>query len=229
MADRKRLGIFGWGIVAPKSPDIATFEANLEAGGTWLSPFRGFGPSNFLVGYPEFDFERYRPWFDERFPPAKFSQLKEKMGPMVQYAIGAFIQSLTQNPGIEAHLQSLGTRCHVYVGTGLGEMTISYQESIRYDRALRKWNEFWSAPERCEPLRRHRAGEIDTGAPVAPETLSIGSEAWIDAKHEWESYWAERSDALREYLAEAATIHGEPVPPASGSAKLTSIRQKLNR
>ena len=229
MGERKRIGVFGWGVVAPKSPDVDTFEQNLERADTWLEPFRGFGPSNFLVGYPAFDFETYHPWFDQRFPPAKFSQLKDKMGPMVQYAMGAFIQSLNQNPGIEAFLQSLGTKCHVYVGTGLGEMTVQHEQSIVFDRAMRRWNEFWAAPERCAALRAHRDDDGATDAPVDPSTLTIGSEAWIDAKHAWETYWAEHSDALREYLAEARSIHGEPVPPSSGSAKLSSIRQKLNR
>ncbi|HXG58604.1 MAG TPA: beta-ketoacyl synthase N-terminal-like domain-containing protein [Thermoanaerobaculia bacterium] len=229
MPNRKRIGIFGWGVVAPKSPNVEAFERNLERADTWLTPFQGYGPSNFLVGEPEFDFEAYHSWFDERFPPAKFSQLKEKMGPMVQFAIGAFIQSLGQNPGIEQYLQGLGTRCHVYVGTGLGDMTIIHQESVRYDRALRRWNEFWASPERCEALRRHRAGDPDPDSPPDPAEFTVGTEEWIDAKHQWESYWAERSDALRQYLAEAAAIHSEPVPPASGSAKLSSIRQKLNR
>jgi 3-oxoacyl-(acyl-carrier-protein) synthase len=228
-AERKRIGVFGWGIVAPKSPDVATFERNLADSGTWLEPFTGFGPSNFLVGVPAFDFETYRPWFEERFPPAKFSQLKDKMGPMVQYAIGSYIQSLTQNPGIESFLQSLGTKCHVYVGTGLGELTVTHEEALRFDRAMRRWNEFWAAPDRCAALRQHRDEETDSHAPHDPATLEIGSEAWIDAKHAWESYWAQRSDALLEYLAEAREIQGEPVPPSSGSAKLTSIRQKLNR
>src|SRR5580765_7207539 len=104
---RKRIGIFGWGVVAPKSPNIAAFERNLAHAETWLSPFRGYGPSNFLVGYPEFDFEAYHGWFDERFAPAKYAQLNDKMGPMVKFAIGSFIQSLSQNPGIETYLQSL--------------------------------------------------------------------------------------------------------------------------
>lgn len=229
MVKRKRVGIFGWGVVAPKSPNIDAFEQNLERADTWLTPFRGFGPSNFLVGYPEFDFETYHGWFDSRFPPAKFGQLKEKMGPMVQYAIGAFIQSLEQNPGIETYLQSLGTRCHVYVGTGLGEMTVMASEAVGYDRAQRRWNEFWGAPERCTPLAQHLAGAIDPNAPRNPSELAIGSEEWIEAKHDWEAYWAEQSDKLAEYLKEAAAIHGEPVPPSSGSAKLGSIRQKLNR
>ena len=226
---RKRIGIFGWGVVAPKSPNIAAFERNLAHAETWLSPFRGYGPSNFLVGYPEFDFEAYHGWFDERFAPAKYAQLNEKMGPMVKFAIGSFIQSLSQNPGIETYLQSLGTKCHVYVGTGLGELTITFEESVRYDRAQRRWNEFWAKAERCEPLRRHVAGETDLNAPRDPSQLDTGSEEWIDAKHAWEAYWMERSDALRDYLTEAATIHSEPVPPSSGSAKLSMIRQKLNR
>jgi len=229
MGERKRIGVFGWGVVAPKSPDIGAFERNLAVGGTWLEPFRGYGQSNFLVGYPEFDFDRYRPWFDERFPPAKFSQLKDKMGPMVQYAMGSFIQSLSQNPGIESYLQSLGTKCHVYVGTGLGELTITYDESQRFGRAMNRWNEFWSAPERCSALRLHRDSEPDPHAPPDPSTFELGSEAWIEAKRTWQSYWAERSDGLSEYLAEARAIQSEPVPPSSGSAKLSSIRQKLNK
>ncbi len=220
--------MFGWGLVAPKSPNIDAFERNLEHADTWLSPFTGYGQSNFLVGYPDFDFEAYHAWFDQRFPPAKYSQLNDKMGPMVQFAIGAFIQSLEQNPGIEEYLQRLGTRCHVYVGTGIGDITITQTEAVRYERALRRWNEFWAAPERCAPLRAHLDGESDANAPRNPAELPIGSETWIEAKYDWEAHWAATSDALAEYLREARAIHGEPVPPSSGSAKLSSIRQKLN-
>ena len=229
MTQRKRIGIFGWGIVAPRSPDVETFEQNLERAGTWLSPFLDYGPSNFLVGYPEFDFERYRTWFDERFAPSKFSQLKEKMGSVAQYAIGAFLQSLSQNPGMESYLQSLGLKCHVYVGTGLGDIPVQHEQSLRYDRARKRWNEFWAAPERCAPLRHHLSGRKDATAPPPPESHALGSEAWIEGKHAWESFWAARSDGLADYLAEAAAIQKEPVPPSSGSAKLGSIRQKLSR
>ena len=229
MSQRPRIGIFGWGLVAPKSPNIEVFERNLESTDTWLSPYTGYGQSNFLVGYPEFDFDAYRPWFDERFPPAKYAQLKEKMGPNVQYAIGAFIQSLGQNPGLEQYLQALGTQCHVYVGTGIGDITITQQEAIRYERALRRWNEFWAAPERCSPLRAHAEGTREATAPRHPDELTIGTEAWIEAKYEWEAFWAVKSDALAAYLAEAREIHAEPVPPSSGSAKLNNIRAKLNK
>jgi len=229
MTDRKRVGIFGWGVVAPKSPNVDAFERNLEGADSWLTPFRGYGQSNFLVGEPEFDFETYHEWFDQRFPPAKFSQLSEKMGPMVKFAIGGFIQSLQQNPGIESYLQSLKTRCHVYVGTGLGDITITQTEALNHERATRRWNEFWAAPERCRALRLHLEGTVDPAAPRHPDEFTIGSEAWIEAKYAWEEFWAAKSDALHQYLSEAAAIQGEAVPPSSGSAKLTSIRQKLNR
>lgn len=230
MTNRARVGIFGWGVVAPKSSDIEAFERNLQSADTWLSPFEGYGQSNFLVGNPEFDFETYHAWFDARFPPAKYSQLDEKMGPMVKYAIGAFIQSLGQNPGLEQYLHSLGTACHVYVGTGLGDITITQEQSVLYDRKLRRWNAFWAAPERCTPLRLHLDGEkTATSAPPSPAALEVGSEDWIDAKHRWEEYWATQSDALSTYLAEARQVHSEPVPASSGSAKLSTLRQKLNR
>lgn len=227
MSERRRIGIFGWGIVAPRSRDIDDFERNLENSDSWLTPFREFGPSNFLVGYPEFSFEDYHEWFDARFPPSRFSQLDEKMGPITKYAIGAFIQSLRQNPGIEEHLQSLGLRCHVYVGTGLGDFPVIHQESVAYERAQHRWNEFWAAPERCEPLRRHLGGELDPNAPADPSGISIGTEEWVNAKHDWEAYWSPRSDALQEYLREARSIQSEPVPASSGSAKLGNIREKL--
>jgi 3-oxoacyl-(acyl-carrier-protein) synthase len=230
MDTRKRIGIFGWGVVAPKSPNVEVFERNLERTGSWLSPFKGYGPSNFLVGQPEFDFEAYRDWFDQRFPPARYAQVNEKMGPMVKYAVGAFIQSLSQNRGIENYLHSLGTQCHIYIGTGLGDVSVSHEQSLAFDRAMRRWNHFWAAPERCAALRSHRGGSPDPAAPGDPQEFAAGSEDWINAKHQWETYWAAKSDGLRTYLKEAAAIQAEPVPSSlSGSAKLGSIRQKLTR
>jgi 3-oxoacyl-[acyl-carrier-protein] synthase II len=92
-----RVGVFGWGIVAPKSPNIDAFRRNLASSDSWLAPFNGFGPDNFLVGTPEFQFSDYRPWVEARFPPRRFQQLEEKMDLPALYAIGAFLQALEQN------------------------------------------------------------------------------------------------------------------------------------
>lgn len=229
MKRQKRIGIFGWGVVAPKSPNIDAFEKHLSESGTWLVPFDGYGPSNFVVGQPEFELDSYRPWFDARFPSSRFAQFRDKMGPMVQFAIGSFIQALGQNDGMEKYLQDLGDKCHVYVGTGLGDISVQHEESLALERASRRWNAFWAAPERCEPLRRHRAGEADATAPVDPAAVEVGTEEWIDAKSEWDDYWMRRSDALTGYLRDAAEIQSEPVPQSAATGKLNTIRQKLSR
>ena len=65
-----RVGVFGWGIVAPKSPNIEAFARNLEKSESWLTPFDGFGPSNFLVGQPDFRFEDYKPGSTRASRPA---------------------------------------------------------------------------------------------------------------------------------------------------------------
>ena len=152
----RRVGIFGWGVVAPRSRNIEAFERNLSSAESWLSPFNGFGPDNFLVGMPEFDLADYRPWIDARFPGSRFTQLERKMGQPTQFAIGAFIQSLAQNPGLEQELQALGPRAHVYVGTGLGDLPTIRSISLDLYRAQRRWDRFWSAPERNSALRRWR-------------------------------------------------------------------------
>ena len=118
------------------------FARNLASAESWLSPFEGYGPNNFLVGNPEFSFEDYRGWIDERFPPSRYRQLVEKMDPTTLFAIGAFIQALGQNPGLEQELRRLGTRAHVYVGCGIGNVLTIAQATLAHDRAQRAWDRF---------------------------------------------------------------------------------------
>ncbi len=141
---RPRVGIFGWGIVAPTSPDIDTFARNLDATESWLAPFNGFGPDNFLVGTPPFDFGVYEGWVSERFAPRHYRRLVEKMDYPALYAVGAFIQALGQNAGIEQVLQSLGTAAHVYVGSGLGNLHTIYRESVALHERQARWDAFWA-------------------------------------------------------------------------------------
>ncbi|MEP6963491.1 MAG: beta-ketoacyl synthase N-terminal-like domain-containing protein, partial [Acidobacteriota bacterium] len=143
----KRIGVFGWGIVAPKSPTIDAFRHNLESAETWLTPFNGFGPDNFLVGTPEFHFEDYHGWVGERFAPRHFQRLIDKMDYPALYAVGAFIQSLGQNPGLEKVLQELGAQTHVYVGTGLGAIHTMYEASVALHKAQERWEKFWAGRE----------------------------------------------------------------------------------
>jgi len=230
----KRIGIYGWGIVAPKSPNVAAFERNLTEADSWLEHFDGFGPNNFLVGEPDFDFQDYKPWIDERFEPRKFAQLESKMGNMVKYAIGAFIQSLSHNEGLEAQLQTLGQQAHIYVGTGLGDLPTTYQVSREYYRARRRWNRFWSHPERNSLLAEYRQGDDarrsglreKLGVPEDPADLDPEDEDFDDALEAWGEFWVEHSDMLVKYLAELREIEAEGVGPDIEASKGQVIRRK---
>jgi 3-oxoacyl-[acyl-carrier-protein] synthase II len=142
-----RIGVFGWGVVAPKSRNIDAFRTNLGSASTWLEPFNGFGPDNFLVGLPDFDFSDYQDWIGKRFAPRHFQKLKEKMDFPAQYAMGAFIQALEQNRGLGAELESLRDQAHVYVGTGIGAIDTTYRASIALYEAQQRWDRFWSDRE----------------------------------------------------------------------------------
>src|SRR5690606_9143365 len=223
----RRAAIYGWGLVAPHSANIDEFERNLDGAESWLTPFNGFGPDNFLVGNPKFDFAAYQPWIEERFPPSRFRQLTDKMDPTSLYGIGAFIQSLGQNPGLERALMELGPQAHVYVGNALGAYPTVCRTAIEFHRAQRRWNRFWAAPERTAALREYVAhgGDVPVRDPATfedPDEREAAEDAWF-------GYWSERSEKLREYLAELREIEGQRVEGDVESGKLKVIRDKRRR
>ena len=236
----RRVGIFGWGVVAPRSPHIEAFARNLESAASWLEPFNGFGPDNFLVGRPEFRFEDYRDWVIQRFKPNRFSQLESKMGLPIQYAIGSFIQALGQNEGLEEELRRLGRKTHVYVGTGLGDLGVQYQQSLGLYRAQRHWDRFWANAERNSARRAFEAGrelnaEERAGAPavaaerVPPAPDSVGEDDRDTAEDAFWAFWSEHSPELRQYLAEQREIEGVAVEGDVESGKLAAIKEKQRR
>lgn len=216
--------------MAPRSPNIDAFARNLASSESWLTPFEGFGPSNFLVGMPEFDFEDYHAWVDERFPPSRVRQLREKMDLTTLYAIGSFVQSLGQNPGIEQELQSLGTQAHVYVGTGIGNILTISQCALDYERAQRAWDRFWA--ERNPELAAWRGKSAEEPAahpevPPDPEALPPADRA--DADRLWWHYWAGRSPDLHTYLAELAEIESMTVQGEVETGKMSLLKEKQRR
>lgn len=230
----KRIGIYGWGVVAPRSPDVASFAANLASAESWLSPFDGFGPSNFLVGQPSFDFDAYRGWIDERFPPSKFSQLQQKMGAPVKYAIGAFIQALGQNPGIEQVLQDLGSDAQVLVGTGLGDLPTIHDASVELYLAQRRWDRFWAQPQRnADRLRYEDASTAEREVlreqweiSEDPARVEGDAEAREAVERAWNRFWASRSDGLRRFLDGWNDIESKGVQGEVASGKLHALRRK---
>ena len=176
---------FSGGASSPRNrPTSSTFEQNLEHADTWLSPFTGYGQSNFLVGYPEFDFETYHAWFDERFPPAKFAQLKDKMGPMVQYAIGAFIQSLAQNPGIEEYLQSLGTQATSTSAPASATSPSRSEQTLAYERRCVAGTNSGPRPSAAPRCARIRTANAIPPRRAIPPNFRSAPKTWIDAKHD---------------------------------------------
>ncbi|MEM7353333.1 MAG: beta-ketoacyl synthase N-terminal-like domain-containing protein [Acidobacteriota bacterium] len=230
------MGIFGWGVVAPRSPNVDAFARNLERGDSWLEPFNGFGPDNFLVGVPEFSFDDYQRWVVERFKPNRFSQLESKMGLPVKYAIGAFIQALGQNPGLEQELQTLGTAAHIYIGTGLGDIVTQYEQSLAFHRAQRRWERFWANPERNSERRVYEdrwatengaaPTQTEDGTPIPPRPESVTEEDRDLAEEAWWSFWAQRSPQLQTYLDEMRAIEAIGVEGDVESGKLKAMKDK---
>jgi len=229
-----RIGIFGWGIVAPKSPNIEAFAANLASGESWLTPFEGFGPSTFLVGQPDFNFDDYHDWINARFRPSKFPQLQQKMGCTTQYALGAFIQALQQNPGIEKTLQELGAKTHVLIGTGVGDLPTQYAISNKLRDAQRRWNRFWAAATRNADRATFEDADGDQrtrlaaqwGIPRDPHELPADSFERETAYAAWDESWMQRSGPLGEYLNEFEAIEVQGIEGDIDAGKLRLIRKK---
>jgi 3-oxoacyl-(acyl-carrier-protein) synthase len=224
----RRKAVLGWGVVAPKSANIDEFAKNLETGASWLSPFNGFGPDSFLVGQPKFDFRDYQPWIEERFPPSRFNQLKDKMDPTTLYAVGAFIQALGQNPGIEQELQSLKAQAHVYAATAIGAFPTLYKASLQYYRAQRRWNRFWADQSRNAALREYLAGHAPR-PPIEDPKDALDLDQKEELEDAWFAYWAERSEQLQIFLQELREVESSQLQGDVESGKLRMIRDKRRR
>jgi 3-oxoacyl-[acyl-carrier-protein] synthase II len=146
------------------------------------------------------------------------------------YAIGAFIQALAQNPGIEEELVRLGSRAHVYLGTGLGNVGAIVENTLRLERAQRRWDRHWAARNPAlsrflalGPAERAAAPEV----PPAPETVPLDERE--EAAAAWARYWAAGSPELADYLAELADIESLAVEGEVESAKKGVLREKQRR
>ncbi len=226
--DPRRIGVFGWGLVAPGARDIDAFGETMSSPASWLSRFRGFGPSNFLVGEPSFDFADYKPWIDDRFPPSRYALLHRKFGGPTKFAIGGFIQALRQNPEIEGELRDLGGRAQVIVGGGLTDVPTYDRIGRELDRAQRRWNRFWAEPVRNAALREHLArtagAAVDPTMP--PDPAEVPELDRGDAEEAWWAWWAERSADLATYLAALRAIEGVDIEGDIATAKAVVIKQK---
>lgn len=231
-----RIAIFGWGVVAPGAPDLARFRAVIERGESVLSVARTpeLGDGLFAVGNPTFDFESYRPWIVARDGEPRFSQLKSKMGDNALFAIGACIQALESNAGLEKAVRELDARTHVYIGSGVGDLPQSYAAGESLAKAMRAWNRFWADPSRCAALRAYREnGSLEDGTTPPREWTSfdVDSDERFEARLAWDAFWAARSDARKRFESAYAEIErigiGDDVE--KGPLHAIKARQRAHR
>lgn len=201
------------------------------------------GEGLFAVGEPAFAIDDYVGWIAERRGEAFATRLKKKMGDNVLFALGATVQAMQCDPKLEGIARELDEACHVYVGSGVGDLPQSYGAARALDKATRAWNQFWADPSRCAALRAFMETGTVSGAPppADPKTFPVDSEERLEARLAWDAYWAERSSNLRDFLHRMKGIEAigstdeapeSPQPgarpkPLSDKAHLDAIRRRV--
>lgn len=207
---RRRVGVYGWGVVAPGARNITALDALLREGRTALRTTRRpeLGEGLFAVGDPDFSIDDYVSWIAERKGEAFATRLRKKMGDNVLFALGATVQAMQCDPKLETVARELDEQCHVYVGSGVGDLPQSYEAARSLDRATRAWNQFWAQPSRCEARKDFEATGTVSGAqpPLDPATLPVDSEERFEARLAWDAFWAERSTALAGFMTRMAAV-----------------------
>ena len=243
---KARVGIYGWGVVAPGAKNIGALDALLRTGKTALRTASRpeLGDGLFAVGDPEFSFDDYVGWIAERKGEAFATRLKKKMGDNVLFALGATIQAMcggdAKNPlgaKLETVARELDGACHVYIGSGVGDLPQSYDACRAIDTATRAWSQFWAAPSHCEARKAFlETGTIEGEAPpIDPTTLPVDSEERLVARTAWNTFWSTRSTALKVFMGRVIAIElGEdatgPVTKdgrSSDKAHLDDIRRRV--
>jgi len=210
----RRVGVYGWGVVAPGARNVAALEALLASGRTALSvggpeTRQELGAGLFASGDPDFSVADYEGWIAERHGDAYVARMRSKMGENVLFAVGAAIQALKCEPNLEAVVREADGACQVFIGSGVSDLPESYRAASSLERATRAWNSFWAQPARCGARRRYeqeRALPAGLPPPTDPSTLPIDSEARHDALGAWNAYWASHSTDLRAFLVRFSEI-----------------------
>src|SRR5580700_6284729 len=186
----RRIGVYGWGVVAPGARDVAALEALLRSGRTALTTGSRaeLGAGLFAIGDPDFTLADYDAWIAARHGDAYLARMRSKMGENVQFAVGATIQALQCDARLEPLLRELDDECQVFIGSGVSDLPESYRASASLERATRAWNHFWGQAAHCAARRRfesERALPPGAGPPTDPASLPTDSEERWDALGVW--------------------------------------------
>jgi 3-oxoacyl-(acyl-carrier-protein) synthase len=222
----RRVFLYGCGVVAPGAASLDSFLEEVWSQKVSLEPEARLNNA-FLVGKPTFDFTKYRDWIASRHAPARFNQIVDKGGENTYLAVGAAIDALEHNPGLEAALKRLDPRVMVCIGSGLGDQEVVFNEGKKWERATWEWNHFWADPERNAACKAHLDGAtVQTDAPALPTGFPAESYERIEAWRTWDSFWAPQNPALKEYLDEFLRIESMSMGQDVANDKLKLIRAK---
>ena len=222
----RKISLYGCGVVAPGASNLNQFLEVVKAGRPVLEPSKELYNA-FLVGNPKFDFSVYHDWISDRHAPSRFSQLNEKGGSNVQFAVGTTIDALESNPGLERALKRIDPRVFVCYGSGFGDLNSYFNANNEFTRAAQIWERFWADPARNALCEAHMSGSNqDNEAPADPRRFEPDSPERAAAWAAWNKYWAPQCGQLNDYLAEFSRIESTVVGADVATDKLNMIRAK---
>ena len=222
----RTISLYGCGVVSPGAANLSQFLEIVRAGKPVLEPSKELYNA-FLVGNPKFNFSVYRDWISERHAPSRFSQLNEKGGSNVQFAVGTTIDALEGNPGLERALKRIDPRVFVCYGSGFGDLNSFFKANNEFSQAAQIWDRFWADPARNTFCQAHMSGTAhDHDAPADPRRFEPDSPERAAAWTHWNKYWAPKCALLQEYLSEFSRIESAVVGADVAADKLNMIRAK---
>lgn len=222
----RRIHLYGCGVVAPAAANVKEFLAEVESQECALVLEERLNDM-FLVGRPKFDFKDYEQWITQKHNATRFSQLNDKAGECVKFAIGTTIQALECNPGLDAAIQKLDPRVLILCGSGFGDLNHKFQGTREFENAYRNWNYFWAQPERNDDVKQFQEGKLKVDdVPADPRALPVDSPERAEAASVWNEFWARRSSELKKYLKEMNEIEMMTIGGDVAADKLNVIRAK---
>jgi 3-oxoacyl-(acyl-carrier-protein) synthase len=231
-----RVGVYGWGVVAPGARDVAALQALLASGRSALGVAasvdrQDLGGGLFASGDPEFSIADYEAWIAARHGDAYVARMRSKMGENVLFAVGATIQAITCNPKLEGLVREADGACQIFIGSGVSDLPEIYHAGSSLDRATRVWNHFWAQPARCAARRRFEQEKTPppgAAPPADPSPLPVDSEERRDALGVWDAYWASHSQDLRAFLQRFAEVERlDADDEEDEKAHLAAIRKRV--
>jgi 3-oxoacyl-[acyl-carrier-protein] synthase II len=216
------VSLYGCGLVTPFGTDLASFLRAMWENRSALKPAPSFH-GTCLVGRPQFDFENYRDWIVSRANEKRFTQLQKAGGNNVLFTVGAFIDALRQNPGLEDFVRERRERVCTLIGTGLADLDSIIHAHRQLEDAQFEWDRFWGR-ELADQARA--LGTLPSGI-TDPASVTNEREA-LCAARAFYSYFARQNERLKAFIEAYSAIENQPLGQADQSL-LNQLKAKSSR